>query len=393
MTEALRHYKTQKEKGFSLTETPGGKQNVLVMSERAVYKFVNRSDKPEAEPFQDWVADILRTIRLEGRYELPSASQKLLTDAETARAAAEAARVAAEKKAQAAEAALIKEREENESLKRRLKNKHQKGQTVYIARNPADRERELYKIGHSKDVCKRSGQYSTAMPDGVDMVHCVKTCDANLVERVVQHILDVYRYEANREWFQGDADLFRRVLDAVVSFVDGLTASLDNVTEAKFDERVKKVMRRLQHHDEDGNDSDSSTVTVNTNGDGNTIHVNVTVCPVKDFFQKHLRRSANSRKVLLWTDVFKLYKREYGDMRAPALQAELTKHGAVWQETSVDGVKFAGFKGWELVQNQESDDIPTLQNLLAAAEKQASDAKAALEKAQKANDSLKQPEE
>jgi prophage antirepressor-like protein len=200
--DQLKGYEDGTEKGEGDIRTPGGVQKMIILSEMAVYKFLMRSQKKEAEPFQKWVASILKTIRLEGRYELPSSSQKLLTDAETARVAAEAARVAAEKEAADAKAALIKEREEKESLKRRLKNKHQKGQTVYIARNPADRERELYKIGHSKDVCKRSGQYSTSMPDGVDMVHCVKTCDANLVERVVQHILDAYRYDANREWFQ-----------------------------------------------------------------------------------------------------------------------------------------------------------------------------------------------
>ena len=74
-------------------------------------------------------------------------------------------------------------------LKRRLKNKHQKGETVYIARNPADADRNLYKIGHTKDLSKRSGQYATAMPDGAEIVHRVQTCNAHLVERVVHHVL------------------------------------------------------------------------------------------------------------------------------------------------------------------------------------------------------------
>jgi len=125
-----------------------------------------------------------------------------------------------------------------------LKNKHQKGETVYIARNPADSERNLYKIGHIKDLDGRTGHYATAMPDGVEIVHRIATCDSRLVERIVHHILDVHRYDENREWFQGDPELFRRVVNAVALFVDGLTASVDNVVGAKFDEMVKRVVRK-----------------------------------------------------------------------------------------------------------------------------------------------------
>jgi T5orf172 domain-containing protein len=272
------------------------------------------------------------------------ALQNLLADAE-------AARIAAEKKASDAKAALERAQEVNESLKRRLNNKHQKGQTVYILRNPADRERKLYKIGHSKDVCKRNGTYSTAMPDGVDTIHRVQTCDANLVERVVHHVLDAYRYDANREWFQGDAELFRRVLDAVVSFVDGLTSSLDNVTEARFDERVKKVMRCLQHHGEGGNASDSSTrsaVTVNTTGDGNTIHVNVVFQDdtIKAFFKERFQRDVNPDRVAEWRDVFGTYKRLHGRIRAEDLKRGLQPYGLVWKQGSVGGKKFEGYRGW-----------------------------------------------
>jgi hypothetical protein len=270
--------------------------------------------------------------------------QNLLADAE-------AARIAAEKKAADAKGALEKAQQANESLKRCLKNKHQKGQTVYILRNPADRERELYKIGHSNDLCKRNSTYSTAMPDGIDTIHRVQTCDAHLVERIVHHILDAYRYDANREWFQGDAELFRRVLDAVVSFVDGLTSSLDNVTDAKFDERVKKVMRRLQHHGEDGNESDSSTrsaVTVNTTGDGNTIHVNLLFQndTITTFFKERFQRDVNPDRVAEWRHVFGTYKRVHGRIRADDLKRGLQPYGLVWKQGSVGGKKFEGYRGW-----------------------------------------------
>lgn len=45
------------QKGVSLIDTPtnGGIQQLVYISEKNLYKVIMRSDKPQAEPFQDWV--------------------------------------------------------------------------------------------------------------------------------------------------------------------------------------------------------------------------------------------------------------------------------------------------------------------------------------------------
>lgn len=57
------------QKGTRLVSTPGGDQSVLVISEGGLYRAVLRSEKPEAEPFMDWVTDdVLPSIRKTGAY-------------------------------------------------------------------------------------------------------------------------------------------------------------------------------------------------------------------------------------------------------------------------------------------------------------------------------------
>jgi prophage antirepressor-like protein len=51
-------------------DTPGGKQEALFLTEKGVLKFVMRSRKPIAKPFQNWVFDVIKTIRKTGKYEL-----------------------------------------------------------------------------------------------------------------------------------------------------------------------------------------------------------------------------------------------------------------------------------------------------------------------------------
>ncbi|MEK4276506.1 BRO-N domain-containing protein [Paenibacillus sp. FSL R7-0026] len=51
------------QKGLHLMNTPGGKQELSVISEAGIYKVIMRSRRKEAEDFQDWVCDILRSFR------------------------------------------------------------------------------------------------------------------------------------------------------------------------------------------------------------------------------------------------------------------------------------------------------------------------------------------
>ncbi len=52
------------------SQTLGGLQKTWFITERAVYKLAFRSNKPEAENFTNWVAEVIENIRKTGRYEL-----------------------------------------------------------------------------------------------------------------------------------------------------------------------------------------------------------------------------------------------------------------------------------------------------------------------------------
>lgn len=51
-------------------ETIGGIQNVIFLTEKGLYKLLFKSRKPIAEIFQNWVCEIIKEIRLTGKYEL-----------------------------------------------------------------------------------------------------------------------------------------------------------------------------------------------------------------------------------------------------------------------------------------------------------------------------------
>ena len=69
------------QKGVSLidTLTNGGIQQLVFINEKNLYKVIMRSDKPQAEPFQDWVCgEVLPSIRRTGSYSVQKLSRKEL---------------------------------------------------------------------------------------------------------------------------------------------------------------------------------------------------------------------------------------------------------------------------------------------------------------------------
>lgn len=72
-----------KHKGTHSVRTPGGNQEMLCIDESGLYRLILRSDKPEAEPFMEWVTDeILPSIRKTGSYTahpLGTTYQELIT--------------------------------------------------------------------------------------------------------------------------------------------------------------------------------------------------------------------------------------------------------------------------------------------------------------------------
>lgn len=58
-------------KGRNSIPTPGGAQDMAILSEQGLYFFLARSDKPAALPFQRWVAgEVIPAIRNTGSYSL-----------------------------------------------------------------------------------------------------------------------------------------------------------------------------------------------------------------------------------------------------------------------------------------------------------------------------------
>jgi len=65
----IQHF-DESEKVFQVIDTSGGKQEVSFLTEKGLYKILFRSRKPIAEKFQNWVCEVVKDIRINGKYQL-----------------------------------------------------------------------------------------------------------------------------------------------------------------------------------------------------------------------------------------------------------------------------------------------------------------------------------
>ena len=68
-------------KGVTTADTPGGKQQVTIIDEPALYKLAFSSKLDSAEEFTDWVvSDVLPSIRKTGAYMTPDTIEKMIAN-------------------------------------------------------------------------------------------------------------------------------------------------------------------------------------------------------------------------------------------------------------------------------------------------------------------------
>lgn len=69
------------EKGVANTDTPGGRQNVSIVSEPGLYVLIGKSRKPEAKEFRRWVNhEVLPSIRRHGAYATDKVIDRIIED-------------------------------------------------------------------------------------------------------------------------------------------------------------------------------------------------------------------------------------------------------------------------------------------------------------------------
>lgn len=136
---------------------------------------------------------------------------------------------------------------ELEKTKKQLENKskltvkkwfdQEPGHTIYGYKSKST---NLVTIGKTKNVKNRESDYITHNPDG-EMFYIRRCYNCDLAEKVLHHILDKYREERNREWFNISEELTVYTIDTVCDFLDSFISCSERLPEFKIKEFISNL--------------------------------------------------------------------------------------------------------------------------------------------------------
>jgi hypothetical protein len=173
------------------------------------------SRKPIAKQFQKWTFNVLKEIRLKGKYEIENKVKELLETAENERQEnlEKIKKIEDEKKLIELENLEKIKKIEDESKLKEEKIKLielelqkiqdlsyepvEKNETVYIFSTDVD---GVYKVGLTKNTAsKRKSGLQTGNVNDIKVLFEYKTHNCKILESVVHYLLDRYRCNSNRE--------------------------------------------------------------------------------------------------------------------------------------------------------------------------------------------------
>lgn len=133
---------------------------------------------------------------------------------------------------------------EKEKYKQALKRKyygHEPSQAVYIFIDNPNDPKSMIKIGKTTNVAIRESHYQTCTQTG-QMMFCKKCYNCDLLEKMVHHMMDKYRYMKDREWFETDLETAKYVIECAQMFLDDFIPIIDKLPETNIKEFIEDVI-------------------------------------------------------------------------------------------------------------------------------------------------------
>jgi len=178
----------------------GCEQDTTFLSSQGVYHLLYNSKKEIAKKFRKWAGNILDDIIFNESKELKRQLEEKdkLHQIELDEKEKELTRTK-------------KQLEQKTKLKVKKWYDSEPGHTVYAVKI---KESDLIKIGKTKNIKDRERNYIQ------DMFYMKKCYNCDLAEQLIHHMLDKYREENNKEYFEIKDDLAIYTIDIVCDFMD-----------------------------------------------------------------------------------------------------------------------------------------------------------------------------
>jgi len=194
----------------------GNNSDTWFLTEDGLYELLFISRKPIAKQFKVWIRNIIKEIRLKGKYDLEEQlKQKDKRELEY------------QQQLEAKEQELLR-------YKEKTYEEIEKTGHIYVIKTDGGT-----KVGKTKDaVNKRIRGLQTGNVNNIEILLDFKTSNPDLLEKCTHYILDRYRCNSNREFFDCDINYIKTIVEICGNVINTLKSSYQHISK---DELVQKL--------------------------------------------------------------------------------------------------------------------------------------------------------
>ena len=171
------------------------------------------------------------------------------------------------------------------------------------------------KVGKTKDdVKKRIKNLQTGNVSDIKILYDYHTCNMDLLEKYVHFILQRYRCNSNREFFECNVDYIIKIINISGNILDTLKSSFETISEDEIYERISnklhtnKLKRKCQEESHSTGECDSLSESSSSHASHASHASHQGQGPLNVFLKKHIVYEYDS-KLSLRDLNFKYYKR------------------------------------------------------------------------------------
>lgn len=204
------------DKILKVAPSGGGLQEQYFITENGLYELIFISKVPLAKHFKKWVKNVLKEIRLTGEYKLKQEYEQKELEYK--------------KELQEKDKLIMAKEQEVIKIKEKIYEEIDKSGHVYIIKTDGG-----FKVGRSKHPpTKRAKNLQTGNVNDIGILFDYTTSNEVLLESVVHYVLDRYRTNPKREFFNCEYEHIKNVIVILGKTIDTLKSSFQFISNEEL---------------------------------------------------------------------------------------------------------------------------------------------------------------
>jgi phage anti-repressor protein len=224
------------EKNKSIQETRGRKEETIMLNVDTFKNLCMIAKTEKGKEIRKYYIKMEEIIIEYTKEQLQTQSERLQMQLKAKEQQSEQLQTQLQMQLKAKELQLEEKEQELVRYKEKTYEEIQKTGHIYVIKTDGG-----YKVGKTKDVNSRIKGLQTGNVNNIEVILDFKTSNSDLLERIVHYLLDRYRCNSNREFFDCDVEYIKLIIKIVGDTMDTLKSTYQHISKEELINKLNYI--------------------------------------------------------------------------------------------------------------------------------------------------------